>query len=99
VLVLSVGVGCVLVPTIRYRTSECARVSCGEALRARGGGERAAPEVYASTLVQRQEVPAPRGSATGTEGARRVEHGSYYGRTFLTLFSDSSLRKVQEGGA
>ena len=44
VLVVSVGVGCVLALPIKNRTSECAQVSSSVALRARGGGERAAPE-------------------------------------------------------
>ena len=51
VLVVSVGVGCVLALPIKNRTSECAQVSSSVALRARGGGERAAPEVDHATAV------------------------------------------------
>ena len=51
VLVVSVGVGCVLAPAIKNRTSECAHVSSSVALRALGGGERAAPEVDPATAV------------------------------------------------
>ena len=50
-LVVSGGVGCVLAPAIKNRTSECAQVSSSVALRALGGGERAAPEVEPATTV------------------------------------------------
>ena len=99
VLVLSVGVGCVLVPNhkIPHLRVRLSLLQCG----AEGprGGEGAAPEVYASTLVQRQEVPAPRGSATGTEAARRVELCCYFGWTFLTLFRVPRFARSREEGA
>ena len=45
VLVVSVGVGCVLAPAIKNRTSECAQVSSSVALRARGGGRASGARV------------------------------------------------------
>ena len=71
VLVVSVGVGCVLALPIKNRTSECAQVSSSVALRARGGGERAAPERKATMARKAEE--ARRAAAGDDPDARDVQ--------------------------